>query len=268
MNTFRKSIFAATAVFAILTNGPALGNVKVTRLDDKGRWADIEISGEITAKDATRFADLVRLLHPKIEILTVQLSSPGGDVASSLKIGDIIRSNWLYTEVSDGSDGSPSAECDSACVLLFAAGAVRMAGNGSKIGIHRPYFDQRLFAGLRPEDARTKYDALSHEVQAYLAKMGMAQELFLEMMKVPSNEIRTLTLAELERFSLVGQDPGLDEYNRAKNVTKYGADAMRAWDAWKARSDRYATACGATGKSFEDCIREFNRNNPDPLVGK
>ena len=268
MNAFRTLFCAAVTGLVIVSNGPALGSVSVTRLDDKGRWADIEISGEITSADATRFADLVRLLHPKIDMLTVQLNSPGGDVASSLKIGDIIRSNWLLTVVSDGSDGSPANECESACVLIFAAGAVRAAWDGSKVGIHRPYFDQRLFAGLTPDQARVKYDALSREVQAYLAKMGMAEELFIEMMKVPSNEIRTLTLDELEKFSLVGEDPGRAEYYRARNVTKYGADAMRAWDAWMARSNQYAASCQATGKSFDVCIREFNRSNPDPLAGK
>lgn len=98
------------------------------------------------------------------------------------------------------------AEIMSACVLILAAGAVRIVGHDSRVGIHRPYFDQVLFAGLDRSQAKAKYDALSQSVAAYLAKMGMSDRLHQDMMKVPSNESRLLSYDDMKAFNLSGED--------------------------------------------------------------
>lgn len=41
-------------------------------------------------------------------------------------------------------------------------------------------------------------------------------------MSTPSDELRTLTVAELEEFGLRGQDPAWEEYLDAQMVKQYG----------------------------------------------
>jgi len=124
---------------------------------DKGGIARIELTGKITKTDVEKFEKLVALLRPMFDIVQVDLDSPGGDVFAAMQLGEIVRTNWLHTVV---SDEPPAKGCMSACVLILAAGAVRIIGDVPKIGIHRPYFDEILFAGLDRTQAKAKYDAI------------------------------------------------------------------------------------------------------------
>lgn len=253
-------------VFGLLCGftNPAYADVSVANLDDKGRFARIEITGEISRSDVKTFANIVGVLSPRFEVVDVELNSPGGDVLAAMEIGNLVRKEWMWTTAPD----DPGTECASACVFIFAAGARRIAGSESKIGIHRPHFEEQLFSGLDRDHAQVKYDQLSQSVQAYLAKMGMSGQLFIEMMRVPSNKIRMLSYQELNGFSLVGEDPGYDEWVRAKNVAKYGEQKMKEFDAWLDRRDPFVTQCQSSGRSVLDCNAEFDRRYPNPVFTK
>ena len=58
-------IVLTTATVALLFNfaSPAHSGVKVTRLDDKGRFAFIEITGVISKSDVTPFTNMGRALR-------------------------------------------------------------------------------------------------------------------------------------------------------------------------------------------------------------
>lgn len=260
--------FVLAVVLYLAATPLAFSKVVITRLDDKGRWADLRIEGQITQTDADRFMILANLLRSHFEMITVDLNSPGGSVLAATQIGNVIRRDWFLTEISDGSDGKPAAECDSACVYVFAAGVARMAGEQSKIGIHRPYFEPQLFSGLTPEQAATKYDLLAKQVHNYLIAMGMDEKLFIEMMKVPSQEMRFLSYKKSADYFLIGTDPGWEEYQHAKGVKKYGEEQMRRFDAWLKRNDAYIQQCHEAGTSFLQCAKEFSGRDPNPLDGK
>jgi hypothetical protein len=170
----------------------AKGSVSIYNLDSEQRFAKIAIDGPIDKAVATRALELIRFFRPKVGVVTVVLNSQGGDVLTAMEIGEEIRKQWVLTEMDD-----------------IAA--------PDKVGIHRPYFDPKLFASLPPDQARQKYDVLAKAVQVYLSRMGMPDQLFQEMMRQPSNEILFLNADRLESLGLAGWDAAYQEWVRAKN---------------------------------------------------
>lgn len=262
---YRTWVWALFLVF--IGTDVCRADVAITFLDDQLRLARVELAGKITKADVGKFAQLVALIRPSFEVVQVDLDSPGGDVFAAMQIGEIVRRDWLWTSVS----GELAAKgCMSACVLVLAAGATRIVGSDSRVGIHRPYFDQVLFAGLDRAQAKAKYDALSQSVAAYLAKMGMSERLNQEMMKVPSSGIRLLSYDEVEAFGLSGEDAGYSEWNRAKSVAKHGEAKMKEFDAWLVRSKEYLSRCTRSSSKFDEklwlrCSEEFSSRFPNPL---
>ncbi len=135
------------------------------------------------------------------DAIVVELNSRGGKVMPAMEIGNIIRDNWLWTSLADDT----GAVCYSSCVLIFAAGAVRIQPDLAPIGIHRPFFEVELFAGLDKAEAKKKYDTLLSDVRLYLDKMGMALELYQAMIQVPSNELRKLSAADIQKLAYFRQ---------------------------------------------------------------
>jgi hypothetical protein len=125
----------------------------------------------------------------------VFLDSVGGDLVAAMEIGQIIRSRSFETDV------IVTARCASACVFILAAGVDRSAYG--KIGIHRPHFDDRYVADLTPAQARAKYEQLQAGARSYLREMGMPDDLYIEMMRIPSDRIRSLSPEESYKFRQV-----------------------------------------------------------------
>ena len=264
---YRKWIWAL--LLMLMGTDACRAEIEIKAVDDKGRFARIEISGKITRADVGKFAQLVARLRPNFEILDVDLDFPGGDVLAAMQIGEIVRGDWLWTTV---PAEPPAKGCMSACVMILAAGAVRVVGADSRVGIHRPFFDHILFAGLDRAQAKAKYDVLSQSVAAYLTKMGMSERLYQEMMKVPSSELRFLSYDDMTALNLEGQDPGYAEWIRAKNVARYGEAKMKEFDAWLVRQNEYLSRCRSSSRPEDDekevwlrCVKEFSSRFPSPL---
>jgi hypothetical protein len=221
------------------------------------------ITGAIDEADVSHFKEIVSPLTSLdgIEIL-VEVNSPGGKVIPAMEIGNIIRDNWLWTSL---VINDPTAVCYSSCVLIFAAGAVRIQPDLPAIGIHRPFFEAELFAGLDKTEAKQKYDALLSNVRLYLGKMGMAPELYQAMIQVPSNELRNLTAAEIRNWNISGDDPAYTEYRRAQNVAKYGQAKMHEFDDWRKSIDSCMENCRSNGKALEACAKDCDIKYPNPI---
>jgi hypothetical protein len=153
-------------------------------------------------------------LSEKTEARIAILTSLGGDVEAAIAIGRILRDKFFWTTVPNGS------KCASACVLILAAGVGRDAEQDAVVGIHRPTFAPEYFAGLSPEDARSKYNQLAQVVRGYLSEMGMSDQLFAQMMGVRSSEIKILSMREMVDLGLSGFDPAYEERKRAEEITK------------------------------------------------
>jgi hypothetical protein len=144
----------------------------------------------------------------------ILLKSLGGSVPAAIMLGELIRKNGYATWVSEQD------QCSSACVLVLAAGVQRKPWG--RIGIHRPRFDEAVFAQLSHNDARAKYEEMAGRVRDYLDRMGMDSALYLAMLKVPSDDVRILSPQELRAYGLEGEDAAWAEWSRAKGIEKDG----------------------------------------------
>lgn len=178
----------------------------------------VQISGDIVSgreiqiakqlHKAERAEDNVRFGQPPI----VWLDSLGGDVETAIKIGRLVRASHAATTI--------VGECASACVLIYAGGAVRHIGINGSLVIHRPYL-----AGMgtnNASDIKTQYLRMRTEVTGYLKEMNVSSELFDLMQNIPPAEQRTLSESEAKALGLVETDPIEEELQVNKQALRYG----------------------------------------------
>lgn len=229
----------------------------IKSIQDGGRvrdYAHIEISGfigldspqklAIALEDARRNTT-TRSLGGK-PIFFVFLDSPGGNVQAAIAMGRLLRAYaadvWVDHE----------QMCASACILALAGGTDRWATPKARLGIHRPFFDQKLFANLTYEQSQKKYALLSKGVRDYLADMGIADELYNAMMRVPSQDIRFIDQSLAEKTNLLGKDPAHEEWERARAIMNQGIDSIQ-------RLDQY-NSCINAGEIERKCAKLLSSN--------
>ena len=86
----------------------------------------LRLSGPITQVDGGIFLAEVNRNQPRI----VELSGPGGDLLSAVRIGVIIHERYMWTRA--------VGECRSACAYIWIAGLHMQADHGVKILNHLP----------------------------------------------------------------------------------------------------------------------------------
>jgi len=116
----------------------------------------------------------------------VLLSSPGGNLAQGILMGEAIRARGLDTAVgvADAAGRVKPAYCASACVLVYAGGKTRYGIERSALGVHRfvnkaasadPVADTQRVAGM---------------VLGYMTRMGVSSSVVEAMSQ--TSEIRWL----------------------------------------------------------------------------
>src|SRR5260370_23415869 len=130
-------------------------------------------------------------------------------------MGKLLREHHANTLV--GRDGT----CSSSCVFVFAGGVIRDLFDNGRFGLHRPRFDYEQFSNLSEEHARAAYDTLRAACAEYMKHMGISEQVFSDMLKVPSQEIRFVGREYAERYNLLGTDAGWEEWVRARDITEY-----------------------------------------------
>jgi hypothetical protein len=81
--------------------------------------------------------------------------------------------------------------------------------------------------------------------------MGGSEEAIRIMLSVPSDHVRYLTMAEMERLGFHGNDPAWDELNDATFVQRYGA---HRW--WIIKS------CAKNSGRLNDCEKKAYERYP------
>lgn len=99
-----------------------------------------------------------------------------------------------------------------------------------RIGLHRPRFDYEPFANLSKDDARTAYSRLVGACADFMKEMGIADQVFSDMLRVPSQEIRFVSPHYAEQYRLVGEDPAWAEWMRARAVQGEGEARVKPRD--------------------------------------
>ena len=221
------ALFLASAAYADVDFIPSVWHAQKTdhSVDEA---AHLKVFGEITERDvgevrrllprAKRQARFCLMAGCEQKIPLVVFDSPGGNLIAAMQIGEILRRSMAMTMVASDST------CASACVFAYLGGVSRTASENARIGLHRPYFEQSYFAGLTYDQARARYDELVAKADSYLRKMGARPGLIQEMLSTPSQDITYLTSEQTDYWSIRGDDPGFEEWKRARETQAFGED--------------------------------------------
>lgn len=217
----------------------------------------IIIDGHIVPGDEKRFSDELNKANRDGSVQWTSygrrllLNSEGGDVATAMAIGRIVRKAQLETAIHEQN------VCASACTLILAGGVWRYARNGARLGLHRPYFNDPQQATTHGyQSFQGQYDKVIEAHRRYFSEMGVEVGLLDWMIRIPSHEIKWITIAEAEKMNLLGEDAAYAEWKRAKRIATKGA-ACVAWE------DKYYSPCverdisGIEG--FEQCEKRTNK---------
>jgi hypothetical protein len=188
------SLAQVAAVAAPAADEPAGegGSAAIYNLDSTSRTAAIAIDGAIDKAVAARAIELIKILRPDHDEVTIYLNSPSGDVAAAMDLGQEIKRQSILTAMDD------DAECLGACVLVLAAGA-RRSPVPDKVGLYR---------------LADKNPALAKRVQTYLTRIGMPDRLYQEMMQRTPSKMLVLDATRLKSLRLEGIDPAYEKWLR------------------------------------------------------
>src|SRR5207253_9759004 len=115
------------------------------------------------------------------------------------------------------------------------------------IGIHRPYSATATGTATTAQSA-IRYSAMAVEVRAYLMEIGMPSHLYEEMMRVPAEKIRWLTMDDLHRLGLIGWDPAYEDAMDSQAAARRGI-SMQEWLRRKVLADE---SCAFPNPPFND----------------
>ena len=186
------------SIIAVLSLVTARGEAAVlSELQNCGPGCTVQnitITGDIDRATYEQFLQALAAPRPESETVyfapQVRLNSPGGSAEMAMAIGEKLREANLTTVVSQGD------RCEGACVLILAAGVIRVAVYGA-VGIDKPTPEERV-SGPAP---------VSTSVRQYLNRMGISNRLYGDMERVSSGDVRFLSASELREYRLTGADP-------------------------------------------------------------
>jgi hypothetical protein len=182
-----------------LYSSPSLTSSLLDSVDLNGRHRALALRGKIGPAAASWFRERLDEAHLTPGDVVV-MSSPGGDLAQGIIMGEVIRSRGLATAVgaAEASGRIGPASCASACVFVIAGGKTRYGVEGSRLGVHRFTATTTSSADSDPVADTQRVTGL---VLNYLTRMGISASL-VEAMTATSN-IRWLGAQEGASMKLV-----------------------------------------------------------------
>ncbi len=167
----------------------------------------IMATGPIEVDEDARFARFVAGLDRSRLSRVLVVSSPGGNVAGSLKLGFLLRRVGMHTMVARISPaGIAPGTCASACVYLFMAGAERRIVPGSRLAVHAAKsvgVTQRDIVGSGTIDAQVRPGAFEDAMRDYARIMGVSPGIIDLASSIPHETAHVLTPQEIAGFRLV-----------------------------------------------------------------
>lgn len=158
----------------------------------------------------------------------LDIDSSGGSVEAAMRAGDAIGENdWTIWVRGD-------SVCHSACVLILAAGDMRVIVG--PVGIHR-MIRMRSTATSRKELGE-ELRALSEELRNYLERNGASIEVYDLMTTVPNRTVKILTDEELENFGLSGANAVEDDLDRIRLARRCGTEFLQRRDIFRRAYER------------------------------
>lgn len=212
-------VLLALVVAVIATSPRAIADVRVMEVRTPANLPSpenapastrvIQIHGTIAPTDLPALQKLL----PTIRNYAISLNSIGGDVATAMAIGRVLRRGEKSAVV------GANDVCVSACVLILA-GATHRAIIGGKVGIHRPYIGQD--SATTTEQQKAQYAAIEKSVRAYLSEMNVDSRLYDDMFRISPGSVKYLTSSELRAYGLEGSDPYVEQSYYARRAKDLG----------------------------------------------
>lgn len=173
----------------------------------------------------------------------LDIDSAGGHVEAAIRAGDAIGENdWTIWVRGDSL-------CHSACVLLLAAGDMRVIAG--PVGIHRMI--RVGSSATSRKELGEELRKVSDELRNYLERNGASAEVYDLMTTVPNRTLRVLTPEELDRYGLSGANAVEDDLNRIRLARRCGNDFVRRRDAFRRAYDAQCVQpAGAAGQDVVD----------------
>lgn len=203
------NLFAALVLVAILASSITRAHGAEIRhwIGEHDTMRSCSIRGQISSS-----ADIEKMQEAALfGCRMLLLNSPGGSVDVGISIGEIIRKHQMHVFVE--SDGA----CASACVLLFAAGIMRVPYG--PVLIHRPYFDASRASF---EATQERMNSVAARAKRFLRKMNVSESLFEMMMRVAPEDAKALTLEQMDSLGLGTFDPVYVETRENTRAAKLG----------------------------------------------
>ena len=162
-----------------------------------------------------------------------------------MRAGDAIGENdWTIWVRGD-------SVCHSACVLLLAAGDMRVIVG--PVGVHR-MIRVRSTATSRKELGE-ELRRLSEELRNYLERNGASIEVYDLMTTVPNRTLRILTDTELETFGLAGANAVEDDLDRIRLARRCGIEFLQRRDSFRRA---YEVQCVAPADAANQDVADIN----------
>ncbi|KIQ97701.1 hypothetical protein [Lysobacter sp. A03] len=199
-----------------------------------------KISAEFTAliERTVEVADTLGI-HKRI----LDIDSTGGQIEEAIRSGDMIGASRWTIWVREG------AVCHSSCVLVLAAGDMRMIAG--KVGIHRMI---RISSKATSRaELQEELQAVHADVREYLQRNGVAFAIADLMMTVPNRSLRLLTAQEMDLYGLEGRNAAEDDLQRIELTRRCGADFVQRKDAFFRAFDRECQVPSEDVGSMGDC---------------
>ena len=157
----------------------------------------------------------------------LDIDSAGGHVEAAIRAGDAIGENdWTIWVRGDSA-------CHSACVLLLAAGDMRVVAG--PVGIHRMI--RVGSSATSRKELGEELRKVSDELRNYLERNGASAEVYDLMTTVPNRSLRVLTPEQLEAYGLSGANAVEDDLDRIRLTRRCGMDFVRRRDAFRRAYD-------------------------------
>jgi len=207
----------------------AIGSLPVAAAEIRAQ-SDIEavLEGKIEIGD---FEKLWSFLFDGNFSREIYLASPGGDLAEAMKIGRLVRSLNLETDV-PGEYPSKFMEnhmhilkepkvdymCVSACFFVYVAGIKRSVDSPfgrALLGIHRPYLSDSDLQAATSDEAIASANRTRAIVESYLKEMGVPAKYADEMFAISKDNIRWISPDEV-RADFNGFIPELRDWVNAR----------------------------------------------------
>ncbi len=161
----------------------------------------------------------------------LDIRSAGGSVESAIRAGDAIGENdWTIWVRSDSI-------CHSACVLLLAAGDMRVIAG--PVGIHRMV--RVGSSATSRKELGEELRRVSDDLRNYLERNGASAEVYDLMTTVPNRTLYLLGNEELDRYGLSGANAVEDDLNRIRLARRCGTDFVRRRDTFRRAYERQCT---------------------------